>query len=888
LGPDGTKDLNYKRAMNEVNDLESPAIKQTLEQNLLNLDRFKVNTSKAGTYINLEEGAKTGIYSTNNFWASYLDHAQTEDLGSIDPNANQWIKNFNWNPTIIGYDDASAQIKENNKTGTSTYNYENSFSKLNDFAQNEMAGILKVTNANAFKAQSNTNKFGEKQLENGDMPKGKDGKPLPLEPGQLDYAHEENQRQAFQRFNLTSKINAGLFQDFAQRTAGYIPSANAEMSSEAHAFKNRMDIGLTPEQSNELNGTLDGYYYKKGTIVNGVDVSGQLNTEILTKDFKEHANGILAREYGVAAIEIKDEKSSQDFTIYNQNPEQTKSYNATKEAEAFAAAALQAQTTITSTYDQGYSDEDMLKLLGSDAKDESVLGGIVNGFKEFLGFGDGSVSSQTTVNDATFDQTSPFTTIVGSDGQTRHVPKNAEDWNVEEYRAKMWNKVKNNNPDWTDKDVENEVNKRVNAATKLLNNATQRRYSESGMGEQRTEMTQLEWTSQRASPGFIQTLQNAWFGKDATGGIFGKKANEVLGNVDIKVGETTAEGRSFLGNIPIVQASNNLILGAFSYASNCGFRTEKKITLDGREIPAGSFVHMSKLDGVSKEKINELVGNKSIFIGSGYWTKDGSKDGQNPDRTSVVGMGANGKEILDAVNSQDRNNPQATLTAAAGFYSTITAGGDYNMVIKELENKTFKLDVPQYAIDPAGKSALDFAQQVVNKVETKTQVSNTPAGVSASYSGVDPVKVADNLALVGKNRQEFLAAAKGKEKSEIAKLGGKYYGQQTNASKNWNMQPVVRDTPIIEKGVVNQAFKNTVGWQETGSGSFWGGNGTRKAYFNVDVNVTQAMHNSNDKTVRVSAQKSLEKYYDTDIKMKTGNIKDPKGKVIIPNINARK
>jgi hypothetical protein len=298
---------------------------------------------------------------------------------------------------------------------------------------------------------------------------------------------------------------------------------------------------------------------------------------------------------------------------------------------------------------------------------------------------------------------------------------------------------------------------------------------------------------------------------------------------------------------------------------------------------------MSKLDGISPAKINELVKNNSIFIGSGYWTKDGKKDGQNPDRTSVVGMGANGKNILDAINSKDRNNPQAVINAAGQYRSTVTVGGDYDMVIKELSGKTFKTDVPQYALDPAGLSAYELAQKVVNNTAKKESRPH-PQG-SNTVIVASPVDVADNLGLVGRNREEFLKEAQGKRysTSDVAKIGGKYYGQQTNATKNWSMQPVLTDVQIVKNGVVNQAYKNTVGWQETGQGSWTGGNGTRKAYFNVDANVTQALQNSQDKTVRVSAQKGIDKYYEINTSKKSGEFRDPSGeKIKLTGVNPKK
>ena len=890
-GEEAINDPYYKQVMSEISALESPGIKQTLKENLSNLNRYKANTKDKGTFINLEEGFKTGVFTTNNYWSNYLDHAQTEDVGTKDANARSWLSNFNWNPTQWGYDDAAAQIKENNKTGTSEYNYKNGYSQLDEFVKGDMAGLLKVHNTVVRQYKSNTNKFGEKNMVNGEVVTGKgpDGKPLPVEPGQLDYALEENQRQALQNFNLTSKINSGLFQDFAQRTGGYIPSSSPEMSNELHAFRNRLDIGLTPEQIEKMNSTLDGYYYKEGTVIDGVDVSGQLNEDAMNSDFRAHANSILAKEYGIAAIEVKREETDNDWTFYNMNDEQSRAWYSKQEAAMFAAGAQQSQTTITATEDQGYTEDDLLKLMGGGKEDQTFLGSMIETMQNMLGFGesDGNIVDIATKS----DNVSPFEVQIKSDGTKGFVPKNVEDWDSEAMRYKLYKDTKDKNPSWTDKDINEAVDNKMIKLTALHSNALKQRYSQSGLGEGRLETTQLEWSPQQASQDFINVLENAFFGKAANGDKYGKTAKEALKNIDVQIGETVTEGGSLFGDIPILSISNNLKLKAVSLAKNCGVVTKKEITIGGKKIPPGNFVHMNTFDGLSPEKINELVSSGSIFTGSGYWIKTDNKwvDGQKPDRSVVYPMGRNSKSILDAVNIDVENNPQAVTDAASQYYSTITFGGDKASVIKQLTGKTYKAEVPRYSLSTEGSQAYNVAQEKYSKsfVEDDLGVYQHLDEFEKKMrydkkQKLDIVKYADNLGLKGKNREDFLKDAQNKTGSAVISLAGKYYGQQAGKGNyDWNITPVMADKPIIVNGEPTQGFKNTVGWNETKKeGWLWDTN--HKVTFNADVNVTGGLYNGSNVT-RAQAIEGQKVYQKANVIPKTKKKDD----LVLPNINPR-
>ncbi len=892
LGEDAIKDPNYKKAISEINQLESPSTKNTLKEYRSNLERYKANTKDKGTLFNIEEGFKTGVFSTHNYWSNYLDQSQTQDIGRTDQTANPWLKNFNFNNTAYSFDDALAQIKENNKTGTSEHNYKNGRTDIDEFALNGIAGLIKVHNTNTDSYRSNYNAFGERNMVNGQVvtEKGPDGKPLPVKPGQLDYALQENQRQAFQAFNLGSKISQGLFQDFAARTASGVPSTDREMSNEPHAFRRRLDLGLTKEQSATLDATLDGYYYKPGTIRDGVDVSGQLDEESMMSDYRNHANDILATQYEQAKIEFSRIEDDQDMAFYNMNEEQTKAWYAKQEAAMFAAGAQQSQTSISATADQGYSEEDLLKLIGGK-EDQTLLGSLVENMQNLLGYGE---SSQGLVDIATkSDNASPFEVIIKSDGTKGFIPKNVEDWDTQKMREKLIEDTKNKNPKWTDADVNKDVDNKMIKLTALHNNATKQRYSQSGLGEERLETTQIEWSPQQASQDFINVLQNAFFGKAANGDTYGKTAKEALKNIDVQIGETVTEASGLFGDIPIISASNNLKLKAVSLAKNCGVITQKEVTIGGEKIPAGQFIHLNKFDGVSPEKINELVKNGSVFTGSGYWIKTYGKwvDGQKPDRSVVYPMGKNSKSILDAVNIDVENNPQGVTDAASQYYSTLTMGGDKASIVKQLTGKTYKAEIPQYANSTEGSQAYNKAQETYSKslakvdrgtYENQDEIERKMGNRGESYK-IDLNKYADNLGLKGKNREAFLNDARGKTGNSVITLAGKYYGQQAGKGNyDWNTTPVMADRPIIVNGEPTQGFKNTVGWNETKrEGYLW--DDQHKVTFNVDVNVTGGLYNGS-KVTRAAAIEGQKVYQKANITP----AKKEENKVVLPNVNALK
>ena len=893
LGEDAVHDPNYKKAISEINQLESPGVKNTLKEYKSNLERYKANTKDKGTLFNLEEGFKTGVFSTFNYWSNYLDQSQTEDIGRTDETAKPWLKNFNFNPTAFSIDDAITQIKENNKTGTSESNYKTSRNNIEEFAKGSMAGLLKVHNSNTNSYRSNINKFGERNMVEGQVvtEKGPDGKPLPVDRGQLDYALEENQRKAFQAFNLADKINQGLFQDFAARTAANIPSTDREMSNEQHAFRRRMDLGLTEEQKRVLDQTLDGYYYKPGTIRDGVDVSGQLDEETMMNDYKNHANGILASEYNVAIQEFKSEIDDSDWTFYNQNDEQTKDWYAKQEATIFAAGAQQSQTTIAATEDQGYTEDDLLKLIGGDGN-KSLLGSLVENMQNILS----GTTSQGLVDIATqSNEASPFEIIINSDGRKSFIPKDPKDWDTQAMREKLIADTKNKNPKWTDADIEKDVDAKMIKVTQLHNNATKQRYSKSGMGEGRLETTQIEWTPQQASAEFIEVLQRSFFGKNAQGEVLGKKASEALKHIDVQFGETVAEGGGLFGDIRIASMTNDLKLKAVSLAKNCGVIATKDIVIGGKTVRKGSFIHMSTLDGLSTEKINELTKSGSINAGSGYWIQQGNMwiDGQKPDRSQVFQMGANSKSVLDAINIDVENNPQGVTDASGQYYSTVVFKDSKDKVIKQLTGKNYKAEVPQYAISTEGNEAYNAAQSAYSKsfVQEESQgiyqyqdeMERKMGRRGQGKQSFDIELYADNLKLKGKNREDFIRDSKGKTRSAIINLGGKYYGQQAGKGNyDWNTKPVMRDMPIIVNGEPTQDFKNTVGWKErtTTEGYLWD---EYEVEFHADVNVTGALYNGS-KVTRAATVEGQKVYQQSN---KTQPVKK-ENKLELPNINARK
>lgn len=894
LGEDAVKDPYYKKAISEINQLESPGVKNTLKEYKSNLERYKANTKDKGTLFNLEEGFKTGVFSTFNYWSNYLDQSQTQDIGRTDETANPWYKNFNWNPTAFSIDDAVTQIKENNKTGQSESNYKTSRNNIEEFAKGEMAGLLKVHNTNTTSYRSNINKFGERNMVEGQVvtEKGPDGKPLPVDRGQLDYALEENQRKAFQAFNLADKINQGLFQDFAARTSSGVPSIDREMSNERHAFRSRLDLGLTEEQSRVLDQTLDGYYYKPGTVRDGVDVSGQLDEETMMNDYKNHANGILASEYNVAIQEFKSEMDDSDWAFYNMNEEQTRNWYAAQEAAAFAAGAHQSQTTISSKTDQGYTEDDLKNMLGSDEDDTDFLSDPLGVINSWIFGKDESEGNQAVEAAFGSGSISPFETIVGSDGNKRFIPKAGYDFDSGELRNKIWQKTKDEHPDWTTADLNNAVDKQMQKINKLYNEANNRRYSESGIGDERIETTQLEWSSQAVDADFITILQNAFFTKGADGQLIGKTANQVLSNLDVKVGETVTNGASLFGNIPIVSIGNNLKLGAFGLASNAGVVTQKEIVIDGKKIPAGQFIHLSTLDGLGVTKTNELFKSGAIFSGSGYWKQVGNswKDGQAPDRTSVQSMGTVSESILNSINADVQNNPQAVVGSASQYYSTFLFGGDEKTVLKDLETKEFMTDVPQYATTPNGKATYDEVQGLINDGKLRIRGAKNKDAANDLEAVIE--ENADALGLKGRNREEYkksLYASVDKtghlKYGKLAEISGKYAGQQKYQETDWSTKPVMAKRPVMVKGKVDQAFKNTTGWYETGSDGSLFSSGNKKVYFYGDVNVTQGLYNGNAKTKKsvVSGHVKLQENRVASQKSET-----QKKELVLPNVNARK
>lgn len=819
-GEDAYNDPNFKMLASTINRLESPYVKNTLKKYNDDLQSLKANVNKEGANdeVSLEILALSGKGKT---WQEHIneqEHSYATEIGDVDREDRLYLKNMPTSSKFHTYTKAVNEIKSlYAASAADSTKISNAKSGFQEYFTENMGGLVNSYNSSFTDYKSNKMKMSA------------DG--VKIMGGQLQAARDFALQKAMQdnpfMIDNSDVITGGLMQGFLQKTLGITKNKKPGELPEKNVFLNRYDNGFKEEDLKDIEKSHDGYYYKEGTKdENGNDVSGQLDLNLLQTSWSNFVGHTLEGLFGV--YEYEDLSTGTDFkqTFTNMNTEQTLAYANKKQIAMAAAGALQSTVSVAATADQGFSEDDLSKLLSDDTDGESEgIMGTIEGAWNWL-TGNKPIASDV-VSDATSGANSPFEAIMDSEENVRYIPKDPDNWDVELYRLEYLNKLKEAHPDWTDNDRIKQADKIINSVTKLYNNSRQQRYISSGFGVERIDANEYNWTSGAAQAfGILDVLNDAWFtgtGEKRTG----KKASEALKQTDIKLGDTPMHGAD-LGNIKILSVSGDLSLSATSLADNAGFRVNDKngIMIGGKKYYNNQFVHMKELDALDEESLKALM--PSIYIGSGYWQKTdkGWIDGALPNRTKVHGMGKNSENVLNLLYGFEKANPQNAINSPAQYTSTVTFTGRKSEAIKDLEKLSFMKDVPAYAAIPKGMAVYEEAEKIFTNQQRNIDASNkktviTPAGTTLNnlYSSTIPPaeNMADDLGLQGRNRSNFISEydnAKGSANKKA--VAGKYLGTQKNIQVDWNMRPSLISTPIVKNGVIDQSWKNQVNYQESG------------------------------------------------------------------------
>jgi len=813
-GEDAYNDPNFKMLASTINRLESPYVKNTLKKYNDDLQSLKANVNKEGANdeVSLEFLALSGKGKTWQELINEQEHSYATEIGDVDREDRLYLKNMPTSSKFHTYTKAVNEIKSlYAASAADSTKISNATSGFQEYFTENMGGLVNSYNSSFTDYKSNKMKMSA------------DG--VKIMGGQLQAARDFALQKAMQdnpfMIDNSDVITGGLMQGFLQKTLGITKNKKPGELPEKNVFLNRYDNGFKEEDLKDIEKSHDGYYYKEGTKdENGNDVSGQLDLNLLQTSWSNFVGHTLEGLFSV--YEYEDLSTGTDFkqTFTNMNTEQTLAYANKKEIAMAAAGALQSTVSVAATADQGFSEDDLSKLLydDTDGESESIMGAIEGAWNWLTG---NKPTTSDVVSKATGSSAnSPFEAIMDSDGKTRYIPKDPDNWDVELYRLEYLNKLKEAHPDWTDNDRIKQADKIINSVTKLYNNSRQQRYVSSGFGVERIDANEYNWTSGAAQAfGILDVLNEAWFtgtGEKRTG----KKASEALKQTDIKLGDTPMHGAD-LGNIKILSVSGDLSLSATSLADNAGFRVNDKngIMIGGKKYYNNQFVHMKELDALDEESLKALM--PSIYIGSGYWQKTdkGWIDGALPNRTKVHGMGKNSENVLNLLYGFEKANPQNAINAPAQYTSTVTFTGRKSEAIKNLEKLSFMKDAPAYAKTPTGMEVFEEAEKIYrSNARIGTWGSLNPL-LGIPQRGAAPLteKMADELKLTGKTREDFIKEYNS-SKTDAKKIAvsGRYLGEQRKLQVDWNMRPTLISTPIVKNGVIDQSWKNQVNYQEGG------------------------------------------------------------------------
>lgn len=885
-GEEAVNRPEYKSLISQEEYLTSPGLKQVLKRNLEEVEKLKTNIGEkdASGLIHIGMGLRGMGFKSADDWYAQQQNAATSITGQLKPGQIEFIENFE---SDYQFYDTNDFLDESQKIFAASQDTEYAYDEVNNnidiFKKGDLAGLLKTYNKKMVTMRSNYNKYGEDSKD-------------PNNKGQLGSAYEEVWARAGQEFgtlDMSDKITQGSFQSFLQKTIGNVVTGKPRSTSEKQAFQKRLDLLYENEkdEADRRQKELKGYYYKEGVKdENGNDLSGQIDINAFMNDYQRNTENHLNRLFGLNRRSVLQENEDEQLTFYNENDSQTSLRLSKRNADIFAQGAVQSNESSATVTDQGYSEDGLMKLIGysgsEEEEDKNIFEKIGDSFKGLYNLFTGQTSDEVTDTELrnlsiNMGANSPFDVSVSSDGTAKYKPKPAGSWDEEMYKYNLWQILKKEHPDWTDTDINDEVEKVYSKVHNVWSIAHDRRYETSEFGVERFDQNWMRWTVDGVPDAFKKQIYNSFFNETnpVTGEKVLKTAGNTLQNSDAKIGDDVVNAGSYFGDMVIYSTSNDIHLGAAGLPGNAAFKViaENGLQLGNKKYPKGKIVPLSVLDPLSTDKAKELISNKQIDIGSGYWDYKTGRDKQRPDRSTMQPSGNTSINILTGIYGVDSDNPQFVTNAPAQFYTNTTYTGKKADVIKNFSNKQFYVDAPAYTQDADGEKAYQYA---LSKAKTR------PEKGTNNSSAIDLIKYnADQLGLKGKLRSDYIKECtdvinkRGHvRKSELAIIGGKYYGMSVfTTDKSWDSKPVLQPKNIIVNGDFDERYKSLTKFQEKDGNVF----------ITAKTNVTAALNAITDKEVSYYTGASYREWINGGGNTKTSQNQN-QGQNIYQNYNPKK
>jgi hypothetical protein len=197
-GTDFTYTPEYKNLVRQAEYAMSNEFKNIVARQTSDVKRFEENIKGKGHYYHLGQLGKTGDLKRMSDWKNIQEREYSSELGS----PGGYIEDFDFDPIILGMEDARKAVDEEFKAGS--WSTEEGWTNIKEDIVGNLLGVRKI-----YTEQMKERNYGLKD-EKGN-----------LDPRNLDYSEANIMKRAFANgFDFTDPISAGYFQGFLQRKGG--------------------------------------------------------------------------------------------------------------------------------------------------------------------------------------------------------------------------------------------------------------------------------------------------------------------------------------------------------------------------------------------------------------------------------------------------------------------------------------------------------------------------------------------------------------------------------------------------------------------------------------------------------------------------------------------
>jgi hypothetical protein len=739
----------YKRLINEQNDITNPAVKQRLENNKQRLDAYDALIKEKGAsgLINMDMLGRTGIGIAHSDWSYQMQRAQTpEGLRVTRPSEFSWMEDFSFTPHIATFDDALKALGERYAgLGTSEFTSGGGSDQIYQDLKDDWTFLVTEHNTSVTTQKSNANIYGEN----------------PRQIGQLEAVKQEALKKAFSGGFMNGvegdDMKSGFANKFLSLTAETVPaskvglpgnkSVKAIFQTKAYGdiftdgYPNQGDYlgtdgkvkeaeykkavedwnAKNQEAGKKYYETHDGYYFKAGTKdEKGKDIGGTLDEDALLGDYERFVTEIVEAENDKRLITVDSYKEDQNKTVTATETWQQMA-NDKKAAEAAVLAANQEDYSVAVSNNIGVSEEEFKKLLNSE--DDFYF----NTMADWFSFGNGDFNvvlnnylskpdSPTTdfdINQMTYASISPFILNKDENGKTTYLPNpDFSGEKIDLYKASLKEyaiKDRKMSEDEAEAYAE-EKTKKAKYAHKTLND----NYLTRGI-QGMTSYDGTKATIVYQDEDLLSYIKNAWY-DDIGGNKVGKPADQLFNNQLAQVGLTVVNGGQLFGNVfrfeGISEEHSFVNLGL---ASNAGSKVKpgQSVTINNKTYRSGEFIPLYLVDQMNEEQLKDF--NDKVDYGSnGYWNIQNGMATTNgyPDKTKrVAGMGKNSEKILFNLNKSGGAN--AIAESGTSITSNINLVGKKEDAIAywQKNGTTLARQMPAYAKDEDKKVVWEEAEK---------------------------------------------------------------------------------------------------------------------------------------------------------------------------------